>query len=437
VTSTSARVAPPARGLAGSARVPGDKSIAHRALLLGALAEGTTDVSGLPASADVAASLAAVQALGATVERRGDDVRIRGRGIGLGTADTIRIDCANSGTTMRLVTGLTAAGPGTVLLSGDASLTRRPMERVAAPLRAMGGEVETTDGHAPVTVRGRPLQGISWTLPVASAQVKSAILLAGLRAAGRTTVHEPLPTRDHTERLLEHLGGQVERSPGAVAVGGGQRLRGAPVPLPGDPSSAAFFAVAALLVPGSELLIRDVGINPTRTGFLDILARMGGAVEVVGAHEVAGEPRADLRVRAAALRGITIAPEEIPAAIDELPVLCVAAALATGETRISGAGELRVKESDRLAALEQLARLGVGVEATTDGLVIAGSGGQRLRGARIDPRGDHRIAMAFAVAGLVAEGGVVIDDPGCVDVSFPGFFARLAELGAQVEGGGR
>jgi 3-phosphoshikimate 1-carboxyvinyltransferase len=434
---TPVRVAPAARGLAGTADVPGDKSIAHRALLLGALAEGTTAITGLPASADVAASLGAAQALGATIDRRGDVVHVGGRGLGLGAAGTVRIDCANSGTTMRLVAGLTAAGPGTVVLAGDASLSRRPMERVAAPLRAMGGEVETSDGHAPLTVRGRRLQGIAWTLPVASAQVKSAILLAGLRAAGRTTVHEPLPTRDHTERLLGHLGARVERAEGAVAIEGGQRLRGAPVPLPGDPSSAAFLVVAALLVPGSELVVRDVGVNPTRTGLFGILARMGGTVELVGRGEVAGEPRADLRVRAAELRGITVGPEEIPAAIDELPVLCVAAALASGETRISGAGELRVKESDRIAALEQLGRLGVGVRATADGLVIEGSGGRRLRGGRIDPHGDHRIAMAFAVAGLVADGGVVIEDPGCVDVSFPGFFARLAALGARIEGGGR
>jgi 3-phosphoshikimate 1-carboxyvinyltransferase len=370
------------------------------------------------------------------VERAGDACEVRGCGAGLGRAHTVQVDCANSGTTMRLVAGLAAGGPGAVVLDGDASLRRRPMERVAAPLRAMGARIETTAGHAPLTVEGRPLRGIDWTPPVASAQVKSAILLAGLRAAGRTTVHEPLPTRDHTERLLAHLGARTERTAGAVAVEGGQRLRARPVPLPGDPSSAAFLVVAALLVPGSEVVVRDVGVNPTRIGFLAILARMGGAVEVVGTREVAGEPRADLRVRAAPLRATTVSPEEVPAAIDELPVLCVAAALATGTTEIRGAGELRVKESDRIAALAQLERLGVGVRTMPDGLVVEGRGGRALRGGRVDPRGDHRIAMAFAVAGLVADGGVEIVDPQCVDVSFPGFFTCLGELGARVEEGG-
>jgi 3-phosphoshikimate 1-carboxyvinyltransferase len=428
------RVAPPPAGLAGALRVPGDKSIAHRALLLGALAEGTTRVSGFPAGADVLSSLGAMRALGARIARDGEAVEIDGCGPALGGAGRIAIDCGNSGTTMRLTAGLAAGAAATVALDGDASLRRRPMERVAEPLRAMGAEVETTEGHAPLTVRGGALTGIEWTLRVPSAQVKSAVLLAALRARGRTRVHEPLASRDHTERLLAHLGARLVRRAGSIELDGGQRLAAAPIALPGDVSSAAFLVVAALVVPGSALRLADVGVNPTRTGALAILRRMGAPIEVAGTRDEAGEPRAELRVRAGRLHGTTVTPAEIPGAIDELPILCVAAAVADGETAIAGAGELRVKESDRIAALEQLRLLGVDVRTTADGLVIRGSGGRRLRGARIDSQGDHRIAMAFAVAGLVADGGVEVADAGCADVSFPGFFARLAELGARVDG---
>jgi 3-phosphoshikimate 1-carboxyvinyltransferase len=297
----------------------------------------------------------------------------------------------------------------------------------------MGATVETTAGHAPLTVRGGTLTGIECTLPVASAQVKSAILLAALRARGTTRVREPLPTRDHSERLLAHLGARLARTANAIAVEGGHPLRGGDIPLPGDVSSAAFLVVAALLVPESSLRLAGVGVNPTRTGALAILRRMGASIEVAGTHDVAGEPRAELRVHAARLRGTTVTPAEVPGAIDELPIVCVAAALAEGETVIAGAGELRVKESDRIQALEQLRLLGVDVRTSADGLTIRGSGGRRLRGGSVDSHGDHRIAMAFAVAGLVAENGVEIADARCADVSFPGFYARLAELGAAVE----
>jgi 3-phosphoshikimate 1-carboxyvinyltransferase len=428
------RVAPPRRGLSGVFAVPGDKSIAHRALLLGALAEGTTMVSGFPGGADVLSTLGAVRALGAEAERAGDVVRVAGRGPALGPADTATIDCGNSGTTMRLVAGLAAGGPGAVVLDGDASLRRRPMERVAEPLRRMGAVVETTAGHAPLRVRGGSLVAVEWRLPVASAQVKSAVLLAGLRARGTTRVREPLASRDHTERLLAHFGAGVRRYADGAEVEGGQRLKGATVPLPGDASSAAFLVVAGLLVPGSEVRLTEVGVNPTRTGFLEILRRMGATIEVSAGRDAAGEPRADLVVRAVELRATTIRPEEVPATIDELPVLSVAAALAEGETTIAGAGELRLKESDRIAAVEQLRLLGVEVRTGAEAITIRGTGGRRLAGAAIATRGDHRIAMAFAVAGLVAEGGVTLDDAACADVSFPGFFARLAALGAVVEG---
>jgi 3-phosphoshikimate 1-carboxyvinyltransferase len=427
------RIGPPAGPLAGTLAVPGDKSIAHRALLLGALADGTTTVSGFPGGADVLSTLGAIRALGARAERDGALVRIEGAGSGLGHAGETRIDCGNSGTTMRLGAGMIAGGPGTVILDGDASLRRRPMERVAEPLRAMGADITTVDGHAPVTVRGTRLSGIDWHLRVASAQVKSAILLAGLRASGTTRVHEVLASRDHTERLLAYFGARLRIAAGRIEVEGGQRLRAADVPLPGDVSSAAFLIVAALLVPGSELVVHDVGVNPTRTGALTILRRMGARIEVIEARDAAGEPRADIRARASALHGTAIEAEEVPGAIDELPVLCVAAALAEGETTIRGAGELRVKESDRIGAIAQLAALGVAVRTTPDGIVVRGTAGRRLGAGRVDSGGDHRIVMAFAVAGLLSEGGVEISDPESARVSYPGFFERLAELGARVE----
>jgi 3-phosphoshikimate 1-carboxyvinyltransferase len=424
------------RPLTGKTTVPGDKSIAHRALLLGALAEGTSIVRGFPGGADVRATLGAIRALGAPAEWDGDTVRIEGRGLALGAGIDTAIDCANSGTTMRLATGLVAAVPGRRTLDGDASLRRRPMERVAVPLRAMGAHIETTAGRAPVVVDGASLRGAEWTMDVASAQVKSALLLAGLRANGATAVVEPLATRDHTERMLRHMGVAVTTEGTRVGVRGGQPLAPLDVTVPGDPSSAAFLAVAALLVPGSELSIDGVCWNPLRTGFLGILSRMGSDNWVVGGREAAGEPVGALFVKHDPLRGTTITPAEVPGAIDELPILAVAAAFAQGETRLTGAEELRVKESDRLAALEQLRPLGVDFETTRDGFVVRGNPDGRLAGGRITTHGDHRIAMAFAVAGLRSAEGVTIDDPACVDVSFPGFFERLAALGAAVDGGG-
>jgi 3-phosphoshikimate 1-carboxyvinyltransferase len=429
------RVGAAARPLVGDVEVPGDKSIGHRALLLGALADGATVVRGFPGGADVRATLDAIRRLGATATVDGGTVEIVGAGRDLGAGADAMLDCANSGTTMRLGMGLVAGAPGRYTLDGDASLRRRPMERVAEPLRAMGAHVETTAGAPPVHVQGGGLTGVEWTLPVPSAQVKSAILLAGLRARGMTRVREPIASRDHTERLLSHMGVVLRCVDGTIALAGGQRLRAAVVPLPGDPSSAAFLVVAASLVPGSAVRLRDVGLNPTRTGALSILRRMGAHIGIESARDEAGEPRGDVVVRAGRLRGTTITADEVPAAIDELPVLAVAAALAEGETRITGAAELRVKESDRLAALDQLAALGVAVESLPDGLVVQGSGGRLLRSGRVDAAGDHRIAMAFAVAGLCAEGGIEIVDPECVAVSFPGFFPMLAGLGAAIEGG--
>lgn len=427
------RVTPPAKGLRGAVTVPGDKSIGHRALLFGALAQGRTVVTGFPGGADVVASLGAIRALGADADWNGTTVTIDGRGLALGHPGVTRIDCANSGTTMRLVAGICAGHPGEVVLDGDASLRRRPMERVAAPLRAMGARVDTADGRPPITVSGGHLTPLDVTLPVASAQVKSAVLLAGLRTAGTTRVREPILSRDHTERLLIRMGVPIRDEGGAVAIDGGHTPQGLAVPLPGDLSSAAFLAVAASLLPGSDLALPAVGLNPTRTGVLAVLARMGAPIERDDVREEAGELRGVLRVRHGGLRGVAIGADEVPATIDELPILAVAAALADGETRLSGAAELRVKESDRLAAIAQLRSLGVDIDITDDGFVICGNGGRPLGAGRIVTHGDHRIAMAFAVAGLMAPGGVVIDGAECVDVSFPGFFERLAELGAGVE----
>jgi len=430
---TPVRVAAGAGALAGDVTLPGDKSIGHRAVLLGALADGVTTVRRFSGGADVRATLDAVQRLGAGAAWQGDTVRVLGAGLELGAGVDVTLDCANSGTTMRLGMGVVAGIAGRCVLDGDESLRRRPMERVAEPLRAMGARIETSDGRPPVHVHGGALAAVTWSLPVASAQVKSAILLAGLRARGTTWVREPLPSRDHTERMLAHMGVPLASGGDGIGISGGQRLRGAEIPLPGDPSSAAFLVVAALAVPGSTIRMRDVGLNPTRIGAFEILRRMGARITIERRRVEAGEPCGDVVVHAGALRGTTIRPEEVPAAIDELPILAVAGALATGETRITGAAELRVKESDRLAALEQLRGLGVSVAVLPDGLVIQGKAGQRLRGARVEARGDHRIAMAFAVAGLAADGGVVIADPDCVTVSFPGFFELLGRLGATVE----
>lgn len=432
--SGALRVRAADRPLTGTTTVPGDKSLGHRALLLSALADGSSTIRGFPGGADVRATLGAMRALGASIDwDGGDTVRVEGRGLELGVGVDATLDCANSGTTMRLAAGLVAAVPGRRRLDGDASLRRRPMERVAEPLRRMGARIDTTAGRAPLTIDGAALAGVACTLEVASAQVKSALLLAGLRAKGTTRVVEPLATRDHTERMLRHMGVPVVVEDLAVAVTGGHRLAPLDVTLPGDPSSAAFLVVAALLVPGSRLRVTGVGTNPRRTGALEILRRMGARITIEDATDEAGEPCGAVVVEHAPLHGTTITPDEIPGAIDELPILAVAAAFAEGETRVTGAAELRVKESDRIAALEQLGPLGVAFEPTRDGFVVRGRPDTTIARGTIATHGDHRIAMAFAVAGLRSLEGVTIDEPRCADVSFPRFFDRLGALGARVD----
>jgi 3-phosphoshikimate 1-carboxyvinyltransferase len=413
----------------GDLRVPGDKSISHRALILGALAEGTSEVAGLLRGEDCLATLAALRALGVEIEDAGGSIRIHGRGVeGLNEPETI-LDAGNSGTTLRLLAGLLAGRPFFSVLTGDASLRRRPMRRVTEPLTAMGARLlgRAGGGYPPLAIQGGPLVGIAWRSPVASAQVKSALLLAALQADGVTSVTEPGRSRDHTERMLGAFGVPVEREGACVRLRGAARLIPTAIAVPGDLSTAAFFLVAAAARAGAEVVIRDVGVNPTRTGLLDVLIRMGGRLEVTARREIGGEPRADIRVQGGRLRGVRVEAAEVPRLIDEVPILAVAAAVAEGVTEIQGVGELRVKEVDRLAALaEELSRLGAQVAAEGETLRIAG--GAPLCGGRVASRGDHRMAMSLAVAGLFAQGETWVQDVGCVETSCPGFARLLREI---------
>ncbi|GAA0277074.1 3-phosphoshikimate 1-carboxyvinyltransferase [Alteraurantiacibacter aestuarii] len=439
-TSPQPRRFIPAGPLTGSIRVPGDKSISHRSLMLGALAVGETRVTGLLEGEDVLATAAAMRAMGATITREQDGTwSIFGVGVGGLLQPAEPLDMGNSGTSTRLLMGLVASHAITATFVGDASLSRRPMGRVIDPLSLIGAEFEASEGGTlPLTLRGiSPAVPITYRLPVASAQVKSAVLLAGLNTAGITTVIEPVPTRDHSERMLRGFGAEltVEEVDGAdgperiITLTGEAELKPQTIEVPGDPSSAAFFVVAALLVPGSDLLVENVGLNPTRAGLFEVLRQMGGSIEEVNAREVGGEPVADLRVRHSQLTGIEVDPAIAPAMIDEFPILFVAAALAKGTTTTSGLDELRVKESDRLTAMAQaLTGAGASVEEREDGLVIHGTGGARLRGSansRARTHLDHRIAMSMAVAGLASDDGVLVDDVRPIATSFPNFIALM------------
>lgn len=418
------------RGPHGTLTVPGDKSISHRAIILGALAEGFTEISGWLRAEDCQRTLEAIRALGVEVEGgEGEPLRIYGKGLhGLREPGDV-LDCGNSGTTIRLLAGVLAGQPFLSVLTGDASLRRRPMDRIVVPLRQMGaaiwGRVQGT--VPPLAVRGGALRGITYRTPVPSAQVKSAVLLAGLFADDPTTVIEPAASRDHTERMFEAYGQRVERSELAVTVVPSGTLQAKRVSVPGDFSSAAFFLVAGLILPDSDLTLEGVGVNPTRTGLLDVLQAMGGDVQVLSVDESAGEPRARLRVRSSYLKGINIGGDLIPRLIDEIPVLAVAAACAEGKTAIRDAGELRVKESDRIRVIAtELSRMGVRTEELKDGLIIHGVHG--LRGACCQSLGDHRVAMALTVAGLRADGETTVIDTACISTSFPGFVEILQNL---------
>lgn len=425
----------PGGSLRGDLRVPGDKSISHRSIMLGALAEGRTTVTGFLDGEDCLATLAAFQAMGVPIERQeSNTVIIDGVGLqGLKAPDG-PLDMGNSGTAMRLLCGVLAGQEFDSELAGDASLSRRPMRRVTEPLARMGARIDTTEsGTPPLRVRGgQLLAGQRHTLAVASAQVKSALLLAGLWSRGETCVTEPAPTRDHTERMLQGFGYEVHRDGSTVCLVGGGRLRACPVDVPADISSAAFFLVGATIAPGSDVLLRHVGVNPTRTGVIDILRLMGASIEVLERREIGGEPVADLRVQWAPLRGIEIPQELVPLAIDEFPALFVAAACADGETLLTGAEELRVKESDRIQVMaDGLGVLGVECEVRPDGIRIRGR--ESLGKGVIESHGDHRIAMSFAMAALRSEGSLEIRDCANVATSFPGFpeMARAAGLGIR------
>ena len=419
----------PVPALVGHLAVPGDKSISHRVVLIAAVCEGETRITGFGRSADTEATIEAVRALGVEVVEDGvDALSVQGVGLGGLRQPDAPIECGNAGTLMRLLTGLLASQEGRYELVGDESLSVRPMERVAEPLRRMGARVETTDEHAPVVVEGAALHAIDYELPVPSAQVKSAVLLAGVQAEGRTTVVEPVPTRDHTERLLERAGARVARRPTSVSVECASELRLPELEIPGDISSAAPFLAAAAIIPGSSITVHGVGLNPRRTGLLDVLERMGARIAVYNRRPIGGEPAGDVEVRASDLVGATVSAEEVPTLVDELPLLAVAASHARGDTVVRGAAELRVKETDRLEAIvEELRRIGGHVRATDDGFRIRGVPA-RLRGGVVDTRGDHRIAMLGAIAGIASREGVDLRGAEAVDVSFPGFFEVLEQV---------
>ena len=423
----------PGQSLRGEARVPGDKSISHRSIMLGSLAEGVTHVTGFLQAEDCLATMKAFRSMGVRIEGP-EDGRLVIHGVGLHglQAPQEALYLGNSGTSMRLLSGLLAGQRFDAVLTGDASLSRRPMKRVTDPLRQMGACIETTEaGTAPLKIRGNaPLRGIHYDMPMASAQVKSCLLLAGLYAQGETSVTEPAPTRDHTERMLSGFGYAVAREGNRISLCSGGRLVATDIDVPSDISSAAFFMVGAAIARDGEVTLRHVGMNPTRTGVVDILRLMGAQIEILNARDVGGEPVADLRIAAGPLHGIDIPEELVPLAIDEFPVLFVAAACANGVTRLTGAEELRVKESDRIQVMaDGLKVLGVDAQPTPDGMIIQGGD---VAGGTVDSHGDHRIAMAFAIASLRAHGPMTINDCENVNTSFPSFVGLAQSLGLRI-----
>ena len=438
MTSLTSNLAGP---LSGEARVPGDKSISHRALMLGALAVGQSEIHGLLEGQDVMCTARALRALGAEVERGNDGLwRVQGVGVGGLCEPATTLEMGNAGTAARLLMGVVATHPITCQFTGDESLNGRPMGRIAEPLMRMGARIIARDGcRLPLTVIGaRDPLAVVYPPPVPSAQVKSAVLLAALNTPGETTVIEAAPTRDHTEHMLRYFGAELRLAPAngggaAITVTGQPELEGQRIEVPGDPSSAAFAVAAALIVPGSTLILRNIGVNPLRAGLYDSLREMGADIEFCEPRERGGEPIADIVVRAGGLRGIDVPASRAPTMIDEYPILAVVAACAEGVTVMRGLAELRIKESDRLAAMaEGLAACGVGVEAGEDYLVVEGRGGPPPGGGAIATRLDHRIAMAFLVLGMASEKPVTIDDGASMETSFPGFAALLNGLGANI-----
>ena len=415
--------------LKGEITVPGDKSISHRSIMFGSLAKGTTRVTHFLEGADCLSTIDCFRSMGVSIEKNEHEVLIHGKGLhGLKAPQTI-LDCGNSGTTMRLLSGILAAQPFSSELTGDASIRKRPMKRIMTPLSLMGADIESRDGTgcAPLKIRGKRLQGIRYDSPVASAQVKSAVLLAGLFADGVTSVTEPYVSRNHTELMLRGFGARIASEGTTASVFPAEELFAQEISVPGDISSAAYFLTDALLIPGSSLLLKNVGVNPTRDGILRVCQAMGADITRLNERSDSGEPTADLLVRHSSLKGTVIEGDLIPTLIDELPVIAVMAALAKGTTVIRDAAELKVKESDRIQVMtENLTRMGARVEATEDGMII--HGGSSLQGAIIDSHQDHRVAMSFAVAALAAEGETEIRDAECVSISYPGFYQDLASL---------
>lgn len=427
--SIQSKVVKSSQGLHGEITVPGDKSISHRSIMFGALAHGKTHVSGFLQGEDNLSTLNAFKAMGVEIDQHGNgDLTIHGCGLHGLKEPTDVLDCGNSGTTIRLMSGLLAGQSFFSVLTGDQYLRKRPMGRVVDPLAQMGAKILGREQGqcAPLAIQGQPLNAIDYTSPVASAQVKSAILLAGLYADGVTTVNEPHLSRDHSERMLRHFGVEVTSFAGGASLAGGQSLQAQDLLVPGDISSAAFFMVAALIVPNSELLIKNVGINPSRSGVVDILQAMNGSVELINQREMAGEPVADILVKSSQLKGIEIGGEFVPRAIDEFPVISIAAACAQGQTIIRDARELRVKETDRIAAMDKVLQvLGVSVQTHDDGMTIEGC--EQFSGGRVNSCGDHRIAMSSAIAALRAKEPLTIDDTQCTATSFPIFWDLLEQ----------
>lgn len=419
----------PPEHFSGEMDVPGDKSITHRALMLGSIARGVTEVRGFLDAEDCRSTMGCLNTLGATINVRGRRLFVHGKG-GQLQAPTAELDAGNSGTTARLLAGILAGSHFESKITGDSSLQQRPMKRIVEPLKAMGAEIEGAAGgdNLPLTIKGKNLKAVHYKSPKASAQVKSAVLLAALYAEEETVFEEPYQSRDHTELMLKHFGAQLVAEPGLVKIKGRQTLQGKLVLVPGDISTAAFFMVAAAILPGSEVLLKNVGVNPTRTGIIDVLKEMGAHLEIENPRKWGMEPVGNIRVKGGRpLKGVEVKGEIIPRLIDEIPILAVAAAVAEGETIIGDASELRVKESDRISDLAgQLKRLDIAISEKEDGFVIRG--GKPLKGAELDSCGDHRIAMALAVAGLVASGETAVNAAEVVAVSFPGFMQSLRSL---------
>ena len=415
--------------LRGELEIPGDKSISHRAIMFGSLAEGTTEITHFLQGADCLSTISCFQKLGIDIENRTDKILIYGKGLHGLSAPAEILDCGNSGTTTRLISGILSGQQFTSTLTGDSSIQKRPMKRIMDPLCQMGADITSVRGNncAPLTIKGSKLKGIHYHSPIASAQVKSAILLAGLYADGETKVTEPYISRNHSEIMLSHFGASVRTDNTTAIVLPEPVLKGQKIAVPGDISSAAYFIAAGLLIPGSEILLKNVGINPTRDGILRVAKEMGGNIELLNVNTDNGEPTADLLIKFSALKGITIGGEIIPTLIDEIPIIAIMAAFARGTTVIKDAAELKVKESDRIQVMvDNLKAMGADIESTDDGMII--HGGKDLHGAIIDSHKDHRIAMSFAIASLLADGHMTILDKDCVNISFPSFYSDLNRL---------